>query len=105
MIILRALHICIRAFLVLACAFWLLICLEIIPALLLHGVEGAQGKLVRVWSMGRWDSPWTCQDSIQLLHEGYTDLFIFLLLTWGLVELKRFLSRRIAINSVSAQTS
>ena len=100
MIILRALYICIRAFLVLACAFWLLICLQIIPTLLLYGVGAARGKLVHIW--GGWESPLTCQDSIQLLHQGYTDLFIFLLLTWGLVELKRFLSRHIGMSVVKA---
>lgn len=97
--VLRALHIAIRALLVLACAFWALICLEILPALLVQGVDGARARLVHVWSMGKLELPWSCQNSLQLLHEGYTDLIILLLLTWALLEVKRFLDRRIAVAS------
>jgi len=94
--LLRALHIVIRIFLVLACAFWALILLEILPPLVVSGLDGARGKLVHIWSMGRLDLSYSCADSLQLLHEGYTDLIILLLLTWTLVELNRFLHRRIA---------
>lgn len=31
-----------------------------------------------------------------MIHEGYTDLILFLLLTWAALECKRFLYRRMA---------
>jgi hypothetical protein len=95
-LLLKALHIIIRAFLVIASAFWLLILLELMPVLVLSGMDGVRGKLLHIWSMGKTGLPWTCQDSLHLVHEGYTDLILFLLLTWAAVELKRFLHRRMA---------
>lgn len=87
-----------RVVLVLVCAFWALIFVEVLPAFLTTGINGVRDKLLHVWSMGKinLDAPWSCQDSLQLVHEGYTDLLVFVLLTWGLLELKRFLSRRLA---------
>lgn len=95
---LRALHLTIRVVLVLAAALWVLIVVEVLPAFLTTGMSGVRGKLLHIWSMGKInpDVPWTCQDSLQLIHEGYTDLLVFVLLTWGLLEVKRFLVRRIA---------
>lgn len=94
-IVLRALHITIRAILVLACAFWLLIALELIPPLLASGVDGLRGKLMHIWMLGQIGQFESCQNSLQVLHQGYTDLILFLLLTWAALEVKRFLSRRI----------
>lgn len=96
MIFLKASYLAIRVFLVLVCALWVLILVEILPAFLMTGIAGVRGKLVHIWSMGKVnpDLPWSCQDSLQLIHEGYTDLFVFVLLTWALLELKRFLDRR-----------
>jgi hypothetical protein len=90
-----------RVLLVLACAFWALISLEILPPLFLNGLDAARQKLAHVWSMGKlnFDLPGSCQDSLQLLHEGYTDLIVLLLLTWALLESKRFLDRRLAAMS------
>ena len=98
-LVLRGLHIAIRIFLVLACAFWSLIALEIFPALFVQGLDGARTRLVHIWSMGKVQPQWSCQDSLQLLHEGYTDLILLVLLTWVLLEVKRFLDRRIAANA------
>src|SRR5215510_10230221 len=94
--VLRALHLAVRAFLVLACAFWALAGLEIFPALFAQGLDGARAKLFHIWSLGNLDLASDCVGSLRLLHEGYTDLIIFILLTWMLVELNRFLRRRIA---------
>ena len=96
MIFLKALYLAIRVFLVLVCAFWALILVEVLPAFLMTGIAGVRGKLLHIWSMGKinLDQPWSCQDSVQLVHEGYTDLLVFVLLSWGLLELKRFLDRR-----------
>lgn len=100
MIVLRAFHIATRAILVLASFFWVLIALELVPALVINGMEGVREKLVHIWTMNRANLFGSCQDSLQLLHEGYTDLLIFLLLTWAAVEVNRFLRRRIAANSI-----
>ena len=100
MIVLKALHLAIRVILVLASAFWLLICLELLPPLLQEGLDGMRGKLVHLWSIGRLS--FNCHDSLQVLHEGYTDVIIFLLLTWILVEIKRYLYRRMV--AISAAT-
>lgn len=97
MIVLKALHIAVRAVLVLASAFWLLICLELLPPLMSNGLDGMRAKLVHIWSIGRL--PLNCQDSLQIVHEGYSDIIIFLLLTWALVELKRYLYRRMGVIS------
>jgi hypothetical protein len=96
-IVLKALHLIVRMFLVLAGALWVLISLEILPPLFVTGEEGLRSKLVHIWSLGEHAVPLTCQDSLHLLHEGYTDLFLFLLLTWAAVEVKRFLYRRIVM--------
>lgn len=98
MLLLKAFHIVLRAFLVLACAFWMLMLLELLPVLAFSGVDGVRAKLLHIWSMGKvaLEVPWSCQDSLSLLHEGYTDLILFLLLTWAAVEAKRFLHRRMA---------
>jgi hypothetical protein len=93
----------VRAILVLACAFWLLIVLELIPPLLAGGLDAARGKLVHIWALGRLGFSATCQDSLQLLHEGYTDLIIFLLLTWTTVEVNRFLYRQVAARAAPKQ--
>ncbi|HKD14660.1 MAG TPA: hypothetical protein VKE71_08945 [Candidatus Angelobacter sp.] len=93
-ILLRAIHLVIRILLVLACAFWALIVLELLPPLVFNGMDGVRAKLVYIWTLGRAAPGWSCQDTLQLLHEGYTDLLIFLALTWMLAELKRFLYRR-----------
>lgn len=93
-LLLRALHIIIRAFLAIASAFWVLILLELAPVLVVSGMDGVRAKLLHIWSMGKFGPSWSCQDSIQLIHEGYTDIILFLLLTWAAVELKRFLHRR-----------
>jgi len=92
MIFLKALHLAIRAILVLACAFWALILIELLPAFFVTGMNGVRGKLMHIWSLGKFDLEWSCQASLQLLHEGYTDLLVLVLLTWALVELKRFLA-------------
>jgi hypothetical protein len=94
--LLKALHLAIRVVLVLAYAFWALILVEVVPAFFVTGINGVRGKLLHIWSMGKLnlDAPWTCQDSLQLVHEGYTDLLVLVLVTWGLLELKRFLERR-----------
>lgn len=94
MLVLRALHLFIRVFLVLAGAIWLLIVLELAPVLAFSGMDGVRGKLLRIWNVNH-DIPWICQDSLSQVHEGYTDIILFLLLTWAAVELKRFLSRRL----------
>ena len=94
-ILLRAIHLVIRVLLVLACAFWALIVLELMPPLFFNGMDGVRAKLVYIWTLGRTAPGWSCQDTLQLLHEGYTDLLIFLALTWLLAELKRFLYRRL----------
>jgi len=73
-----------------------LIALELLPAVVTGGLDGARQKLIQIWSIGRPIFLASCQNSVQLLHEGYTDLFIFLLLTWAAVEVNRFLRRRIA---------
>lgn len=93
---LRALHLAIRIVLVLACAFWTLILVEIVPAFFITGMNGVRDKLVHIWSMGKikLDAPWSCQDSLQLVHEGYTDLLVLIFATWGLLEVRRFLERR-----------
>jgi hypothetical protein len=95
-IVLRALHITVRAILVLACAFWVLIVLELVPPLVVSGLDGARGKLLHIWTLDRVGLFGGCHDSLQVVHEGYTDLIIFLLLTWAAVEVNRFLRRRIA---------
>lgn len=95
-LLLKALHIVIRAFLVLACALWLLIIIELLPVAVTHGMDGLRGKLLHIWSIGRLDLPWSCRGSLQLVHEGYTDIIFFLLLTWAGLELKRFLERRLS---------
>lgn len=99
MIVLRAFHIATRAILVLAAVFWVLIALELLPSLVINGMEGVREKLVYIWTMNRADLFASCQDSLQLLHEGYTDLLIFLMLTWAAVEVNRFLRRRIAAHA------
>lgn len=99
MLVLRGLLIAIRIFLVLACAFWSLIVLEIFPALFVQGLDGARARLVYIWSTGKVQTQWSCQNSLQLLHEGYTDLLVLVFLTWALLELKRFLDRRIAASA------
>lgn len=98
MVVLKALHLTIRVVLVLAAALWVLILLEVLPAFLTTGMSGVRGKLLHIWTMGKinLDLPWTCQDSLQLVHEGYSDLLVFVLLTWALLELRRFLDRRTA---------
>ena len=100
-VLLRALRISLRLLLVFAGAFWALISLEILPPLFLDGLGGAREKLTHIWSMGKLnlDLPGSCQDSLHLLHEGYTDLIVFLLLTWALLEAKRFLDRRLVARS------
>lgn len=96
--VLKALYLAVRAALVLACAFWALILMEILPAFLVTGISGVREKLLHIWSTGKvnLDLRWSCQDSLQLIHEGYTDLLVFVLLTWALLELKRFLALRLA---------
>src|SRR5215472_5002763 len=103
MIFFKALYLAIRVLLVLVCALWVLILVEVLPAFLMTGLGGVRGKLFHIWNMGKLhlDVPWTCQDSLQLVHEGYTDLLVFVLLSWGLVELKRFLERRFISSSRS----
>ena len=91
MVVLKALHLTIRVILVLAAALWVLMLVEVLPAFLTTGIAGVRDKLVHIWSLGKFDGLWTCQDSLQLIHEGYTDLLIFVLLTWALLEAKRFL--------------
>ena len=97
-VLLKLFHIVVRAFLVLASALWLLILLELLPVLAYGGMEGVHGKLLHIWSMDKidFDLPWTCENSLRLVHEGYTDIILFLLLTWAALELKRFLQRQIA---------
>jgi hypothetical protein len=104
-LLLRALHITVRAFLVLASAFWMLISLELLPVLAYSGMDGVRAKLLHIWSMGKLDLtfPWICQDSLLLVHQGYTDIILFLLLTWAGVELKRFLHRRMVQSGRLAQ--
>lgn len=94
MLLVRALHVITRVFLVVAWVFWVLILLELTPVLVLSGMDGVRAKLLHIWSMGRFEPSWSCQDSLQLVHEGYADIILFLLLTWGAVELKRFLHHR-----------
>lgn len=94
-LLLKALHIIIRALLVIACAFWLLIFLELLPVVVANGMDGLHGKLLQIWSIGKPQPAWSCEDSLQILHDGYTDIILFLLLTWASLELKRFLDRRI----------
>lgn len=103
MLLLKALHLVVRAFLVIACAFWLLILLELTPGLVYGGMDGVQGKLLHIWSMGRLEIDSGCPDAVRLIHEGYTDIILFLLLTWAAVELKRFLSRRMLQTARSPQ--
>lgn len=95
-ILLKALHLAIRVVLVAACAFWALILVEVVPAFFITGINGVRDKLVHIWSMGKinLETPWSCQDSLQLVHEGYTDLLVLIFATWGLLEVKRFLDRR-----------
>lgn len=100
-IVLRAFHIATRAILVLASVFWVLIALELVPALVINGIEGVREKLVHIWTMNRADLFASCPDSLQLLHEGYTDLLVFLMLTWAAVEVNRFLRRRIAAHALA----
>jgi|SRR5215469_8512159 len=101
MIFFKASYLAIRVLLVLVSALWVLILVEVLPAFLMTGLNGVRSKLVHIWSLGKFDTPWGCQDSVQLLHEGYTDLLVFVLLSWGLVELKRFLERRFISSSRS----
>jgi hypothetical protein len=94
--VVRTFHLAIRVVLVLACAFWALILVEVVPAFFVTGINGVRGKLMHIWSMGKinLDGPWSCQDSLQLVHEGYTDLLVLVLATWGLLEVKHFLEKR-----------
>lgn len=62
-LLLRALRIIIRVFLVVASAFWVLILLELTPVMVLSGVDGVRAKLLHIWSMGRFEPSWSCQDS------------------------------------------
>lgn len=101
MIFLKASYLAIRVLLVLVCALWALILVEVLPAFLVTGMDGVRGKLVHIWSMGKFNTPWSCQDSLQLVHEGYTDLLVFVLLSWGLLELKRLLDKRIIAGSLT----
>lgn len=84
-LLLKLFHIVVRAFLVLASALWLLILLELLPVLAYGGMEDVHGKLLHIWSMGKidFDLPWTCENSLRPVHEGYTDIILFLLLTLG----------------------
>lgn len=93
--LLKALHIVVRAFLVLSGALWLLIIVEMLPVAVASGVDGVHGKLVQIWSMGKLEPAWECESALHLVHQGYTDVILFLLLTWAGLELKRFLERRI----------
>ena len=104
-ILLRGIHLVTRVLLVLACAFWALILVELLPVLAFSGVQGVREKLVYIWTRGGIGPGLACQDTLQLLHEGYTDLLIFLALTWMLVELKRFLYRRMAAMSSVTECS
>ncbi|HEY6251735.1 MAG TPA: hypothetical protein VI685_17395 [Candidatus Angelobacter sp.] len=101
MIVLRALYLAIRVVLALAFALWVLILVELLPVLFTTGMGGVRSKLMYIWSLGKFDLPWTCQDSLQLIHEGYTDLLVFVLLTWGLLELKRFLALNLSRPTVN----
>jgi hypothetical protein len=49
-VLLRALRITLRVLLLLACAFWALISLEILPPLFLDGLDAARQKLAHIWS-------------------------------------------------------
>jgi hypothetical protein len=92
--LLKALHIVIRAFLVVASAFWLLIVLELLPVAVANGMDGMRDRLLQIWSIGGSQRAWSCQDSLHLVHDGYTDIILFLILTWASLELKRFVDRR-----------
>lgn len=103
--VLRAFHIAVRAILVVACTFWILIALELVPPAVISGLDGVREKLLHIWTLDRVGLLRNCQDSVQLLHEGYTDLIIFLLLTWAAVEVNRFLRRRIAAHTELPQSA
>ncbi|HWX55433.1 MAG TPA: hypothetical protein VN176_12650 [Verrucomicrobiae bacterium] len=106
--LLKTLHFVVRMVLVMACAFWAVTLCAVLPSLISEGLDGLHGKLSHLWMMGRFTLPWTCTDSLQIIHEGYTDLLLMLLATWGALELKRFLRRRmmaLAANAASAAVS
>ncbi len=84
-----------RILLVMATAYWTLLLGLILPPLFAHGLDGARGQLFHVWALGQLSEPWRCADSLRILHEGYTGLIFLLLLTWGTLEVKRFLRRRL----------
>lgn len=99
MMLLKLLYLTVRVVLALACALWALILVELLPVYITGGMSGVRAKLMQIWGITGVDLPWTCYDSLQIVHEGYTDLLFFAFLTWAILELKRFLSRRITANA------
>jgi len=104
--LMRALYRASRILLVLATAYWALLLCLIGPPLFSHGLDGARGKLFRVWAPGQLSEPWSCADSLRILHEGYTSLICLLVLTWGTLEANRLLRRKLlAITARSPESS
>lgn len=90
----RAILLATRALLLLIYLFWLVLLLLLVPPAFSNGLGGVRDQLTHIWMIGL-PLPHSCDDSLQAIHEGYTTLILLLLITWGAVELNRFLAQRL----------
>jgi hypothetical protein len=84
------------AFLCLMCFYWSCLVFLLVGAAASGGRRGVQGKLHHLFLTGIVQLPWSCEDTIRAIDNGYCGLIVLTLFTWISVELKRRLGRSCA---------
>ena len=77
------------AALIVAAILWTTLAIRVVAALIAGGVDGARGVLHRLLFWGAFFGPLD-QDPIVTLSRGYECLFVYLVITWALVEIYRY---------------